>query len=126
MEFNFDNDKHIEATKTPSVKAINKEIIDPIGKNICAGLWIADENAEICRWKKNCLPTCSTSCHHHYKNTIPHNIKTDKRNEKEENILIPGKIILNPRILLLQRSLLLKVVAKTGHILRAWIAKESK
>jgi hypothetical protein len=111
MEFNFDNDENIETTKTPSVKAINNEIIDPNGKNIGAGLWIANENAGICRWKKNCLPTCSTSCHHHYKNTIPY-ITTNKMNE------IPGKIILNPQMLILQCPLLLKVVAKTGRILR--------
>jgi len=29
-------------------------------------------------------------------------------------------------MLILQRSLLLKVVAKTGCVLRAWIAEESK
>ena len=76
MEFNFDGEENIGTTKTLFVKAINS----PNG----AGLWIADENAEICRWKKNCL-----TYNHHYKNTIPHNTKTD-------NFDISGTIILNP------------------------------
>jgi penicillin-binding protein-related factor A (putative recombinase) len=54
-------------------------------------------------------------------NLIPHDIKTDK-----EGVTIPGNIIHNPRMLILQRSLLLKVETKTGRILRARIAKESK
>jgi len=86
MEFNFDSEKSIEITKTPSVKAINDS----------AGLWIADENVEICQREKNCLATCSLVCNHHYRNTIPHNIKTDKVNEEGEDIVIPLNVILNP------------------------------
>lgn len=59
----------------------------------------------MCKWKQDHL--------------IPHNIKTD-------DSVVPGNIILNPRMLILQRSLLLKVEAKTGRILRAWVAKEEK
>jgi hypothetical protein len=103
MEFNFDNDVNIKTTTTPSVKIINNGIIDSNG----AVLWIADENAEICRWKKNSAG--------HYLNTIPY-IKTDK--------VILGRVVVNPRMLILQRSLLLKVVAKIGRILRAWMATE--
>jgi hypothetical protein len=55
-------------------------------------------------------------------NTISYN----KVNEEGEDIVIPGRVVVNPRMLILQRSLLLKVVAKSGHILRVWIAKESK
>ena len=76
MEFNFDSEENIGTTKTPSLKAINS----PKG----AGLWIADENTEICRWKKD----------YNYKNTIPHNIKTDSFN-------ISGNIILNPLMIIL-------------------------
>ena len=70
-----------------------------------AKLWISDQCVEMCKWKQDHL--------------IPHNIKTD-------DTVIPGNIILNPRMLILQRSLLLKFEAKTGRILRAWVAKERK
>ena len=60
----------------------------------------------MCKWKGN---------------LILHDIKTDK-----EVVTVPGNIIPNPRMFILQRSLLLKVETKTGCILRAWIAKESK
>jgi hypothetical protein len=102
MDFNFDSQENVITTKTPSVKAIN---------NGGAGLWISNENAEICKWKKDSL--------NQYINTRPYNIKTNEGD-------IPGYTIRNPRMLILQRSLLLKVVTKTGKILRAWIAKESK
>jgi hypothetical protein len=69
-----------------------------------AKLWISDENFEMCRWRED------------RKTLIPHTLKEDVR----------GNIILNPRMLILQSSLLLKVETKTGRILRAWIARESK
>ena len=69
-------------------------------------MWISDECVEMYKWKGN---------------LIPHEIKTDK-----EGVTSPGIIIPNLRMLILQRSLLLKVETKTGRILRAWIAKESK
>jgi hypothetical protein len=56
MEFNFDSEENVKTTKTLSIKVINDD----------AGLWISDENAEMCRWKKNC------------EHLILHNIKTDK------------------------------------------------
>jgi hypothetical protein len=87
-------------------------------KNIGAGLWIADENVKICRWKKNSAGE--------YLNTIPYNIKTDKVDGEGLDVVIPGRVVVNPRMLILQRSLLVKVVNKTGRILRAWIANESK
>ena len=52
---------------------------------------------------------------------IPHNIKTDR-----EGVTITGNIIPNTRMLIIQRTHLLKVETKTGSILRAWIAKETK
>ena len=96
MEFNFDSENNIKATKNPSVKLLNAD----------AKLWISNENAEMCKWKGD---------------LIPHNIETDK-----EGVTIPGNIIPNPRILIRQRSLLIKVETKTGRILIAWFAKESK
>jgi hypothetical protein len=50
-------------------------------------LWISNENAEMCKWKGDLLP---------------HNIITDR-----EGVTVPGNIIPNPRMLILQRSLLL-------------------
>ena len=52
---------------------------------------------------------------------IPHTLKTE-----QEDVTLSGYIISNPRILILQRSLLLKVETRTGRILRAWVAGESK
>jgi hypothetical protein len=92
MEFNFDSEDNIKAAKTPSVKVLNDDV----------KLWISDECVEICKWKGN---------------LIPHDIKTDKK-----CVTIVGNIIPNPRMLILQRSLLLKVETKTGRILRARIA----
>jgi len=48
-------------------------------------------------------------------------VKTDK-----EGFAIPGNIIPNPKIFIFQRLLLLRVETETGHIVRAWIANESK
>jgi len=96
MEFNFDSEHNIKVTKAPSIKVLNAD----------AKLWISNESAEICKWKGA---------------LVPHDIKTTI-----EGITIPGNIIHNPRMIILQRSLLLKVETKTGRILRSWIAKESK
>jgi len=96
MEFNFVSENNIKAAKTPSVKVLNDD----------AKLWISDECVEICKWKGN---------------LIPQDIETAK-----EGVTVVGNIIPNPRMLMLQRSLLLKVETKTGRILRAWIANESK
>ena len=68
-----------------------------------AKLWISKGCVEICKWKEDDV------------NLIPHDINA-----------ISGKIILNPRMLILQRSLLSKVETKTGRILRACVATESK
>jgi hypothetical protein len=123
--FDFDSEKNIESTKTPSIKAISSGIKDK-DKNIGAGLWIAHENADICKWRKNCKKSCSSDCTAHFVNCIPHNIDTRRLNEQEENIVINGCAIINPRMCIIQRSLLLKVINKTGKIIRAWRARESK
>jgi hypothetical protein len=62
----------------------------------------------MCKWKKD------------GEHIFPYSIKTDK------NDIISGNIILNPRMLIIQRYLLLKVQVKTGRVLKAWLAKEGK
>ncbi|CCV02488.1 hypothetical protein IIV31_116R [Armadillidium vulgare iridescent virus] len=129
MDFNFDSDDNIETSKTPSIKAISsgvKGLKDQNGKTVGAGLWIAHENADICRWKKNCIDGCDSRCTSHYRNVIPHGIDTKKDDDNGDNIVIAGSVIVNPRMIILQRSLLLKIVTKTGKVLRAWKKKESK
>jgi hypothetical protein len=69
-----------------------------------AKLWISDECAEICEWKLN---------------GIPHDIKAEKG-------VISGNIINNPRMLILQRSSLLKVETKTGRIVKVWSRENKK
>jgi len=69
-----------------------------------AKLWISDESAELCGWKGN---------------GIPHNIET-------EEDAVSGKIIDNPRMLILQRSSLLKLDTSTGRIVRVWITGDKK
>ena len=68
-----------------------------------AKMWISKECAEICKLKEDDV------------NLIPHDISA-----------ISGNIILNPRMIIIQQSLLLKVETKTGRILRAWIARDSE
>jgi len=124
--FDFDSEKNIETTKTPSIKSISSGIKDPAGKTIGAGLWIAHENADLCKWKKSCKKTCKPECTNHFINCIPHNIDTKRQTDTGEDIIIHGSAIINPRMLILQRSLLLKIINKTGRIIRAWRARESK
>ena len=62
-----------------------------------AKLWNSYECAEICEWKLDCIPQ-------------------DNKTEK-------GNIIYNPRILILQRSSLLKVKSKAGRIVKVKIRK---
>ena len=96
MDFEFDSEDNIKRAKTPSIKVLNDD----------AKLWISDQCVEMCKWKGN---------------LVPYSLKTDK-----EDVIISRNIIPNPRMLILQRSFLLKVETKTDRILRAWIAKESK
>jgi hypothetical protein len=99
MEFNSDSEDNIKTANTPYIKVLNDD----------AKLWISGQCVEMCKWKED------------DETLIPHTLETDK-----EGITLPGNIILNLRMLILQRSLLLTVEAKTGRILKAWIAKESK
>jgi len=69
-----------------------------------ANVWISDECAEICGWKLD---------------GISHDIKTEKG-------IISGNIICKPRILILQRSSLLKLETNTGRIIKVWTSKDKK
>ena len=52
-------------------------------------------------------------------NDIPHNIET-------ETGIVSGRIINNPRMLILQRSSLLKLDTGAGSIIRVWITGDKK
>jgi hypothetical protein len=69
--------------------------------NADAKLWISDENVEICGWKGD---------------LIPHILETG----------VSGNIIYNPRMLILQRSLLLKVETNTGRTVKVWSLDDKK
>ena len=97
MEFNFDSEDNVKAIKTPAIKVLNGD----------AKLWICDDNVQLCRWRED------------NKNLIYHSLKT------VEEDTISGKIILNPRILILQRSRLLKVEINTERIVKVW-ARDDK
>lgn len=69
-----------------------------------AKLLISVECSDMCEWKLD---------------STPHDIKTEK-------VIISGKIICDPRMLILQRSLLLKVDTIRGRIVKVWISKGKK
>ena len=98
MEFNFDSEDNVKAIKTPAIKVLND----------VAKLWFSDENVQTCRWRED------------NKNLIPHPLKT------VEGASIPGYIILNPLMLVLERSLLLKVETNTGRIVKVWTRNDKK
>ena len=85
MEFNFDREDNVKTTNIPAIKVLNDD----------AKMWISDLNVQMCRWRED------------NKTLIPHTLKTAK-----EGVTVPGNIILNPRMLIFQRSLLLKVRLK--------------
>ena len=99
MEFNFDSEDNIKATKTPAIKVLNND----------AKFWICDENVQLCWWRGD------------KKTLIPHTLKTD-----QVDVTLSGYIISNPRMFILQQSLLLKVETRTWRILRACVAGEIK
>jgi hypothetical protein len=72
--------------------------------NADAKLWISDEKLEICGWKGD---------------LIPHTLKTEKGD-------VSGNIIYNPRMLILQRSSLLKVETNTGRVVKVWSREDKK
>jgi hypothetical protein len=120
-QFDFDSDDNKTSTKTPSLKAIGGGIKDRSGKPFGAGLWLANENAEVCGWEKQCTEKCDFSCMEHLKGMIPHGIDTKKVDEEQNDIVIPGNVILNPRMLVIGRSPLLKLDQKSGYVVGEWV-----
>ena len=43
MEFNFDSEDNMKATKTPAIKVLND----------VAKIWISDENVQLCWWRED-------------------------------------------------------------------------
>lgn len=109
--FNFDSETNITQEKIPSAKAINR--------NFCgdktAGLWIADENMESCNWRKNCTSKCKIDCPEHYVNTKLHTIDIPSGEE------IKGRGIINPRILVLRRTKLLRISNENKNYEGFWV-----
>lgn len=120
LQFDFDSDENISVTKTPAVKALTAAR----DEDYIGGIWIAHENADVCKWKKSCPdPDNCLDCTH-FKNTTPHKIATTTPNPSKPSqfIFIKGCLIENPRIIILQRSHLLKAEKKNGmlSIVRKW------
>lgn len=106
--FNFDSEKNFNSAKIPAAKAINKQFCKKKG---AAGLWIADDNMVSCGWKKTCVG-CENDCCDHYIGTSPHIIQTSDDE-------ISGRGIINPRILIIKRTGLLKLTEK-GRYMGQW------
>lgn len=105
-EFNFDSEEHWGGGKTPAIKALNQP----------AALWIADENADICSWTKECLPECKDNCSLHFASTSFHGLsRYGKTINENEPLIISGRIITKPRFLVINRSPLLLVNKGTGR-----------
>lgn len=118
--FSFDYEKNITNNKLPSVKAINT--------NFCGedtgGLWIAMENLDKVKWKKECGKNCTNSCTEHYINTAQHNIKTNSKDANGKRITVEGKGILNPRIIIVRRSRLLKFNYTNNQYEGLWVKND--
>lgn len=112
--FDFDGANNVISTKIPSVKSINRMFCKKKG---AAGLWIAHENIIACGWKKNCSKNCEDNCVDHFVNTGIHNIQTP-----DDEILGCG--IINPRIIVLRRSPLLKLSVDKGQYLGHWVKND--
>lgn len=100
--FNFDAESNIINNKTPCIKAINKLFC---GQRSAAGLWASDESMEACCWKKE---------NDNYVNTKTHIVQ----GQIEE---ISGRGIINPRMCIIRRTKLLKVISETGSFSGLWV-----
>lgn len=109
--FSFDDDANRISTKTPSIKVIND-----LGK-----LWIAHENCEGAEWRKECMDDCEPNCSNHYVGLESHNIDTKKRDDSRAKIFIHGATITKPRIIVVQRSPLLKIDNLTNRVAGRWV-----
>ena len=117
-EFNFYDENNAVSTKTPSLKAINYP----------AGLWVAYENMQSCKWSKSCT-TCKATCTQHFKNVKFYGIdlgKYGKTTPEGEPLIIDGGMILNPRLLVIGRSPLLKQSKATSLIVGEWVKGDNR
>ncbi len=124
--FDFDSDDNRTSAKTPALKAIGGGIKDKNGKVIGAGLWMAHENAEICQWKKDCTDSCDYSCMDHLKGMTYHGVDTKKVDDDGNDIIIPGSVILKPRMLVIGRSPLLKISEDSGYTVGVWVKGDNR
>lgn len=108
--FNFDSESNITSTKIPSAKSINKFFGGTRG---CAGLWIADDNMEACKWKKECTANCSIQCNEHYVNTIEHVVQASEG--------IMGRGVKNCRIIVLHRTRLIRLSSEKNYYCGFWV-----
>jgi hypothetical protein len=111
-EFNFNSEAHWGGAKTPSIKALNHP----------AALWLADDNADIARWRTTCTAECPKGCTAHYVNTKFHGIdlsKWGKLTDSGEPLIISGRIIDTARgvtsMLIINRSPLLLISKDTKN-----------
>ncbi len=60
------------------------------------------------QWKTDCTDSCDYSCMDHLKGMTSHGVDTKKVDDDGNDIIIPGSVILKPRMLVIGRSPLLK------------------
>ncbi|GHV49503.1 hypothetical protein AGMMS49579_01390 [Spirochaetia bacterium] len=114
--FNFDGDEHRISIKIPAIKALN----------IDAKLWIAYENCENSKWRKDCIETCSSDCIEHYATLVHRDILSSSYDDNGDLINIKGGIITNPNMLIIQRSPLLKINKNTNRVEGEWRKNENR
>lgn len=110
-EFNFESEENAVSNKTPSAKSINKKFC---GQRKGAGLWISDESLLASNWRKCCTSNCKEDCTEHFANTEKHMIELKEGND------ISGKGVINPNILVIRKTDLLKIGEK-GKYHGVWI-----
>lgn len=103
MAYNFDCESNIISRPTAACKAINNRLFDKKG---VAGIWIANENLDIVGWRQN--------SDGEYVNTKEHSVTA------RGDVEVLGRGLINPRIIVLQRSQLLKRNCKTTRIEGIW------
>lgn len=114
--FNFDDESNNCIAKVASLKPVT----GVKSKITNCGLWIAKENLINVSWAKDCKEDCSVDCSLHFKDAIEHNIDTKKLDNNNQEIIIEGYCITNPRMLIVGRSNLLKTDSATRKTLGYW------
>ncbi len=81
---------------------------------------------EICQWKKDCTDSCDYSCMDHLKGMTYHGVDTKKVDDDGNDIIIPGSVILKPRMLVIGRSPLLKISEDSGYTVGVWVKGDNR